>query len=481
MADIDNYIVADLPEDRRNNQRKSTPATSYEASVLPANIDAEKTILGAVLLDNNAYLETSQIVQASDFMLDSHERIFKRMGDILRADRTIDIVTLSHELSVNKEIEAIGGVAYLASLTEGLPRRPVIEEYIRIVKDKAMLRRLMLISSETIARAADQSEPALEVAGALAVNLQQVIEGGMERGLRSAADLSVEVMDRFLAQSIMTSSPGFSFGISSLDEVTGGIMPGEQTVIGAYSSVGKTTLLAQIVAANCPKGHPMALFLYEPTRHSFLRQLWAILARVPYQAVTKPWLATKEHRERLMWAEGQVMEWPLYINDISSTHLDEQIAQTRMAMQRFGVELTAIDYIQRMKIHATDKFEDTRLRIGRASTENANLVKNTKNRTLILSQLKREGGLNQVPTMDKLRETGQLENDAATILLLHLKFDQEKGHFTNEGAGIIAKQRFGVPRNVKLKKDPTTALWCDDEAPTKSFNRDDDDDDEVAA
>ena len=111
MADIDNYIVADLPEDRRNNQRKSTPATSYEASVLPANIDAEKTILGAVLLDNNAYLETSQIVQASDFMLDSHERIFKRMGDILRADRTIDIVTLSHELSVNKEIEAIGGVA----------------------------------------------------------------------------------------------------------------------------------------------------------------------------------------------------------------------------------------------------------------------------------------------------------------------------------------------------------------------------------
>ena len=133
---------------------------------LPANIDAEKTILGAILLDNAAHAEAAERLQPDDFSLDSHRRIFLRMGELINAQRAVDIVTLSNELARAKEIEAVGGVAYLASLTEGLPRRPVIEEYIRIVKDKSLLRKLMLICSAAIARAADQSETALEVLGA---------------------------------------------------------------------------------------------------------------------------------------------------------------------------------------------------------------------------------------------------------------------------------------------------------------------------
>src|SRR5579859_5053402 len=152
---------------------------------LPANIDAEKTILGAILLDNAAHSEASEKIDADDFSLDSHRRIFLRMTDLMNSQRPVDIVTLAEELAKNKEVESVGGVAYLASLTEGLPRRPVIEEYIRIVKDKSLLRRLMMICSTAIARAADQSEPALEVLGAAEAGLLEVSERSISSGLQS--------------------------------------------------------------------------------------------------------------------------------------------------------------------------------------------------------------------------------------------------------------------------------------------------------
>src|SRR3954463_989266 len=158
--------------------------TGFDAG-LPANIDAEKTILGAILLDNTAHSEASEKIDADDFSLDSHRRIFLRISDLMNSQRAVDIVTLAEELARNKEVEAVGGVAYLASLTEGLPRRPVIEEYVRIVKDKSLLRRLMMICSSAIARAADQSEEALGVLDMTEAQLLKVSEKGLSKGLDS--------------------------------------------------------------------------------------------------------------------------------------------------------------------------------------------------------------------------------------------------------------------------------------------------------
>src|ERR1700749_3267544 len=158
--------------------------TGFDAG-LPANIDAEKTILGAILLDNSAHSEASERLDADDFSLDSHRRIFLRMTELMNSQRAVDIVTLANELARYKEVESVGGVAYLASLTEGLPRRPVIEEYIRIIKDKSLLRRLMGICSAAIARAADQSETALEVIGAAETQLLEVSEKGIVHGLQA--------------------------------------------------------------------------------------------------------------------------------------------------------------------------------------------------------------------------------------------------------------------------------------------------------
>src|ERR1700678_3052742 len=152
---------------------------------LPANIDAEKTILGAILLENAAHAEAAEFLKPEDFSLDSHRRIFLRMSELMDSGRTVDIVTISNELSRYKEVESVGGVAYLAGLTEGLPRKPVIEEYIRIVKDKSLLRRLMIICSSAIARAAEQRETALDVLNAAESQLLEVSERGVGQGFLS--------------------------------------------------------------------------------------------------------------------------------------------------------------------------------------------------------------------------------------------------------------------------------------------------------
>ena len=159
----------------------TTPDIAFERG-LPASVDAERTILGAILLDNHAYNEAAEKLVAADFALESHQRIFARIGELMDASRAVDIVTLAEQLAKRKEVESIGGVAYLASLTEGLPRRLSIEEYVRIVKDKSLLRQLINICSMSITRAADQSEDALEILNQAESDLLEVTEKGITRG-----------------------------------------------------------------------------------------------------------------------------------------------------------------------------------------------------------------------------------------------------------------------------------------------------------
>ena len=151
-------------------------------------------ILGAILLENHALSEAEEKLRPEDFSLDSHRRIYQRMTELGGAGHAVDLVTLAHELSRYKEIESVGGVAYLSSLTEGLPRRPIIEEYIRIVRDKSLLRQTMLICSAVIARAADQSESALHVLNEAEAQLMVVGERSITNGLASLEEIVAGVV-----------------------------------------------------------------------------------------------------------------------------------------------------------------------------------------------------------------------------------------------------------------------------------------------
>jgi replicative DNA helicase len=259
----------------------TVPDLTLEAG-LPANLDAEKTILGAILLDNAAHAEAAESLKSDDFSLDSHRRIFLRMSELVDTGRTVDIVTLANELARYKEVESVGGVAYLASLTEGLPRRPVIEDYVRIVKDKSMLRRLMGICSAAIAKAADQSQDAIGVLDETESQLLEVSEAGLAQGLQP---LDIIVRDSFgsidnLYKQSLTIT-GLQTGFKKFDEMTRGLQRGELIIIAARPSMGKTALAINI-AQNAALYHRsvVAIFSLEMSRESLLRRMLASQAWV---------------------------------------------------------------------------------------------------------------------------------------------------------------------------------------------------------
>ena len=154
-----------------NGKKQAPPAEHSPDANMPSDERAEKVLLGSILIDNSFLKEISVTLDFEDFYLDSHKRIWRRMAELFEQGRPIDIVTLSSELQKHKEVSAVGGIAYLAALTEGLPRRPVIDEYIRIVADKSIARQIMVISSGIIARAQDQSETASQTLSVLEAEL----------------------------------------------------------------------------------------------------------------------------------------------------------------------------------------------------------------------------------------------------------------------------------------------------------------------
>src|SRR5271163_4316217 len=327
----------------------TTPDIAFERG-LPANIDAERAILGAVLLENVLYNEAAERLRAEDFALDSHTRIFARMGELIDSGRAVDIFTLSEELARRKEVEAIGGVAYLASLTEGLPRRLSIEDYVRIVKDKSLLRQLIGICSSAITRAADQSESALDVLNAAKSDLLEVTEKGITTGFAGIPEIvrdSFGTIDNLYKQG--KEITGLATHYSEFDRMTSGLQPSELTIIAARPSMGKTALainIAQNAAVRSRK--TVAVFSLEMSKESLLRRMLASEALVDSQKIQKGFLGRDDHA-KLSSALERLVEAHIFIDDTPGISLSEMRAKARRLRQTMGgLDLIVIDYLQLM-------------------------------------------------------------------------------------------------------------------------------------
>ncbi len=254
---------------------------------LPASVEAERSILGAILLDNHSYNEAAEKLRAEDFSLDSHRRIYSRMAELIDAHRAVDIVTLAEELARRKEVEAVGGVAYLASLTEGLPRRPSIEEYVRIVKDKSLARQLIVICNTAITRAADQSDEALVVLDSAESGLLEVSERGITRGFAGIPEIirdSFGTIDNLYAQ--QKEVTGLATHYTQFDKMTSGLQASDLIIIAARPSMGKTAWAINIAEnAAVRDGKVVAVFSLEMSKESLLRRMLASQALVSMQKI----------------------------------------------------------------------------------------------------------------------------------------------------------------------------------------------------
>jgi replicative DNA helicase len=431
---------------------------------LPANIDAEKTILGAILLDNAAHAEAAETLKADDFSLDSHRRIYLRMSELTDTGRPVDIVTLANELAKYKEVEAVGGVAYLASLTEGLPRRPVIEEYIRIVKDKSLLRRLMGICSAAIARAADQSEDAIGVLDSTESQLLEVSQSGLTQGLQP---LDIIVRDSFGTIDNLYKQAreitGLATNFYQFDRMTSGLQKGELVIIAARPSMGKTALAINI-AQNAAVYHNaiVAVFSLEMSKESLLRRMLAAQARVDQRRLQTGFLG-REDQGKLQDALGQLVDSRIFIDDSAGISLAEMRAKARRLKQNAGgLDLVMVDYLQLMSatLPAAGKakgYENRTQEVSAISRGLKAMSKELNVPVIALSQLSRgnEKRDDKRPMLSDLRESGSIEQDADVVCFIHREsyYNRDEEMTESDRAKselIIAKQRNGPTGTVQL-------------------------------
>src|SRR6202167_4895278 len=431
---------------------------------LPASVEAERSILGAILLDNHSYNEAAEKLRAEDFSLDSHRRIYSRMAELIDGHRAVDIVTLAEELARRKEVEAVGGGAYLASLTEGLPRRRSIEEYVRIVKDKSLSRQLIGICNTAITRAADQSDEALVVLDAAESGLLEVSERGITRGFAGIPEIvrdSFGTIDNLYAQ--QKEVTGLATHYTQFDKMTSGLQASDLIIIAARPSMGKTAWaihIAENAAGRDGKG--AAVFSLVMIQESLLRRMLASQALVSMQKIQTGFIP-KQDRSKLMEALERLAEAKIFIDDTPAIALSEMRAKARrLQRQQGGLDLIVIDYLQLMTASTfgvgARRYENRTQEVSAISRGLKALAKELKVPVVALSQLSRaseQRGGDKKPMLSDLRESGSIEQDADVVAFIHRDSYYNKDEEMTEADRakseiILAKQRNGPTGTVHL-------------------------------
>ena len=427
------------------------------AHTLPANVEAERSILGAILLDNHAFNEAAEHLKAEDFSLDSHRRIYARMVDLADSSRPIDLITLAEELDRRKELEAIGEVSYLSSLLDGVPDRPSIEHYIKIVRDKALLRGLIHAANGAIARASDQADPAEEILNDAEAAIFQLSEKRIGRGFMGVQEIVKESfgsVDALLQRGQRIT--GLETHYADLDEKTSGLQPADLIIIAARPSMGKTALALNIAEnAAIIDQKVVAVFSLEMSREALLQRLLCSLARVDSHKFRTGSL-WKDDMNKVVHALEQLVAAPIFIDDTPGIALSEMRAKARRLMQSQGkLDLIIVDYLQLMS-GGSRRYENRTQEVSAISRGLKALAKELKVPLIALSQLSRapesRGSTDHRPQLADLRESGSIEQDADVVTFIFREevYKPDEPELDGIAELIIRKQRNGPTGTIKM-------------------------------
>jgi replicative DNA helicase len=387
---------------------------------LPASIDAERSILGAILIDNIAYSQAAQVLKPDHFCLDSHRRIYNRMVDLQESNRPIDLITLNEELQRHKEVEAIGGVAYISSLIDGVPDRPSIEHYVKIVRDKALLRELIHTANNAIARAVEQSEPAEEILDAAESAIFQLSDARIGRtfsGVQEIMRESFGSLDALYERGQRIT--GLETHFVDLDNLTSGLQPSDLIIIAARPSMGKTAF-AMNIAENVATANrkSVGIFSLEMSRESLLLRMLCSHARVDSHKMRTGFLP-REDWNKLIRAYGELAESPIFIDDTPGIGLMEMRAKARRLQQGHGLDLIIVDYLQLMAAQSGRRYENRTQEVSAISRGLKALAKELRVPVVALSQLSRapeSRGGDHRPQLSDLRDEPDLDGLAELII-----------------------------------------------------------------
>jgi len=426
---------------------------------MPASMEAERSILGAILLDSLTFDQAAEL-KSDDFSLDAHRRIFSRMRDLQDTGRPIDMITLAEELDRRKEIEAIGGIAYLSSLIDGVPERPSIEHYVRIVRNKALLRGLINIAQLAIAEAIDHSDEAEEVINRAEQGIFALSENRLGQGF---TDIPTIVKNSFGSLDELYSRgqeiTGLATQFTLLDKMTSGFQPSDLIIIAARPSMGKTALAMNIAenAALDDKGKVVGVFSLEMSKEALLMRMLASAAQVDSHKLRTGFIGRAD-MDKLTHAMERLMMAKLYIDDTPGISVTEMRSKARRLKQQEGrLDLVIVDYLQLMSAVAIGgkRFENRTQEVSAISRGLKAVAKELKVPVVALSQLSRapeSRGGDHRPQLSDLRESGSIEQDADVVAFIFREEVYKKDDPDLEGIAelIIAKQRNGPTGVIKL-------------------------------
>src|SRR5271165_1731745 len=426
---------------------------------LPISLEAERSILGGILLDNSLYDQAAEHLTGDDFSLDAHRRIFSRMRDLQDTGRPVDMITLAEELDRRKEVEAIGGVAYLSSLIDGVPDRPSIEHYVRIVRNKSLLRGLINIAQLAIAEAIDHSDEAEEVINRAEQGIFQLSENRLGQGFTDIPTIiknSFGSLDELYARG--QEITGLATHYTQLDKMTSGFQPSDLVIIAARPSMGKTAL-AMNIAENAAilDGKVVGVFSLEMSKEALLMRMLASHAQVDSHKLRTGFLG-KEDMQKLTHAMEGLMQARLFIDDTPGISVTEMRSKARrLKQQEQRLDLIIVDYLQLMSAVPIGgkRFENRTQEVSAISRGLKAVAKELKVPVVALSQLSRapeSRGGDHRPQLSDLRESGSIEQDADVVAFIFREEVYKKDDPDLEGLAevIVAKQRNGPTGTIKL-------------------------------
>ena len=423
---------------------------------LPHNLEAEKCVLGAILINNEAFNQAAEVIDAHDFFRDAHRRIFDKMVGLSERSEPVDLVTLKDALARSNELDEVGGPAYIAGLTDGVPRSANVEYYARIVKEKSTLRRLIQSATDVLARAYDAEEDADDLLDHAEKSIFEIADDSKREGfipLSALVGKGYETLEKLQQHRGLVT--GVPTGFVDLDEMTSGFQKSDLVIVAARPSMGKTSLVLNM-ALHCgiEAGKTVGIFSLEMSKEQLFMRMLTSEARVDAHRFRGGFLGEDDYA-RLVDAFGRLHEAKVFIDDSPGIGILEMRAKARRLKLEHGLDMLVVDYLQLMQ--GRGRFDNRQQELAAISRSMKILAKELDVPILALSQLSRapEARGDHRPQLSDLRESGALEQDADVVIFIFREdmyaVDGERNPET-EGLAelIIGKQRNGPTGTVRV-------------------------------
>jgi replicative DNA helicase len=422
---------------------------------LPHNLEAERSVLGAILLHNDAFNLAAEVIDAGDFFRDAHRRIFDKMVKLVERGDAIDLVTLKEELGRSGDLEEVGGPAYITALVDGVPRSTNVEHYAKIIKEKATLRSLIFSANKIVATAYEAEEDADVILDQAEHAIFAIADDKVRDGfvsMKHLAQSSLDTIEKLHSRKELIT--GVPSGFTDLDEMMSGLQPSDLIIVAARPSMGKTSLVLNIAQhVGTKTDMTVGLFSLEMSKEQLFLRMLTAEARIDAHRLRGGFLGERDWG-KLSQAIGTLSEAKIFIDDSPAIGVLEMRAKCRRLSAEHGLDLVIVDYIQLMQ--GRGRFENRTLEVASISRSLKGLAKELNVPIVVLSQLSRapEARSDHRPQLSDLRESGALEQDADVVIFIYREeqYADKDAPVDAQGVAelIIGKQRNGPTGVVKL-------------------------------